>query len=246
MPPPVYLPRLLSKYGVCSRKEAEQRVVDGRVAVNGVTRRDVLFEVRPGRDQVTLDGRELNPPSRLVVKMHKPVGVVSTMKDERGRESVADLLPEAFRGVMPMGRLDRDTSGILLLTNDHDLANRVIGDRSHVEKRYRITVAGDVEDARLAPIRRGIRIDGELCLPAPARVVQATGDRSVVEVKLVEGKNRQLRRAFAVMKFEIVSLERLSIGPILLADLAPREVRALSTAELAALREAAGAARARD
>ncbi len=245
-PRPVYLPRLLSKYGFCSRKEAERLVIDGRVAVNGVTRRNVLFEVRPGRDRVTVDGAAIAPAAPIVVKMHKPVGVVTTMKDERGRASVKDLLPPDLAGVMPMGRLDRDTSGLLLLGNDHDLANLVVGDRSRVEKLYRVTVAGALDDSRLAPLRRGITLDGERCRPARVRVQRVVDGAVVVEVVLVEGKNRQIRRSFAALGLEVVQLERLAVGPVALGDLAPGEVCRLAAAELAALRLAAAAERGRD
>lgn len=235
-----YLARLISKWGHCSRKEAERRVAAGRVTVNGVVRREVLWKVRAGRDRVGVDGAEIRPARLVHLKLHKPLGVVTTMKDPQGRPTVAALVPAKWRGVMPVGRLDRDSSGLLLLTNDHALGDQVAGPGHRVKKCYRVEVAGRPEEGVLEPIRAGIELEGgERCRPA-AVSIRARLERSTrLEIVLDEGRFRQIRRSLAAVGLRVLALHREKIGPIELGDLAPGEVAPLSDAELAALRRAA-------
>lgn len=234
-----FLPRLLSKRGFCSRKEAEQLVAGGRVAVNGVVRRDVLWRVDPRKDALTVDGRPVGKAAPLHLKLHKPVGVVTTMKDPDGRPTVAALIPAAWRGAMPVGRLDQDSSGLLLLTNDHQLGERIVGAAAHVGKRYRVVVDGTPDDARFAPMRAGSVLDGEQCRPAQVRILGREDGATTLEVVIDEGKNRQIRRSLAALSLGVRSLQRTAIGPLELGDLAPGAVAALTGDELRALRAAA-------
>lgn len=236
-----YLPRVLSKLGFCSRREAERLVAAGRVTVNGAVRRDVLCEVDPERDALAVDAQPVRRAAPLYLKMHKPVGVVTTMKDPEGRPTVADLLAAARRewsGAMPVGRLDRDSSGLLLLTNDHDLGNRVAGPGHHVPKTYRVELNQHPDDAVFEPIRAGLELEGERtrCRPARVRILERREFTTLVEVVLDEGKFRQIRRSMKAVGLRVKALHRVRIGPIELGELAPGEVVELTAAEVAALR----------
>lgn len=241
-----YLPRLLSKLGRCSRKEAERLVAEGRVTVNGTPRRDVLWRCDPRRDALAVDGAPVGKAAPLYAKLHKPAGVVTTMRDPQGRPTVAGLIPERLRGAMPVGRLDRDSSGLLLLTNDHLLGERLLGAAHRVEKRYRVVVAGEPDDARFDPLRAGSVLDGgERCRPARVTTLARRGGTTELEIVIDEGRNRQIRRSLAAIGVAVVALERRAIGPLELGDLAPGAIVELTPAELAALRRVrdAGAAR---
>ncbi len=208
-------------------------VFDGRVTVNGVVRRDVLFEVDPDRAAITVDGRSVSKAARLYLKMNKPIGVLTTVKDPEGRRTVVDLLPDHFKGAMPVGRLDKDSSGLLLLTNDHDFGNLVAGDDSRIRKVYRVVVSGNVDAARLAPMKGRMTLkDGTELLPMGVSVIAANADRTEIEVTLVEGKNRQIRRALERLGLEVVALERVAIGPLSIERLKPGDVRTLSAEEV--------------
>ena len=235
-----YLPRVLSKLGYCSRREAERLVAAGRVSVNGAVRRDVLCEVDPQRDAIAVDAEPVRRAAPVHLKMHKPVGVVTTMSDPEGRPCVGDLLeagrPE-WRGAMPVGRLDRDSSGLLLLTNDHDLGHRVTGPGHHVDKTYEVELNQHPDDAVFAPIRAGIELEGESvrCRPARVRILERREFTTLVEVVLDEGKFRQIRRSMKAVGLRVKSLHRVRIGPIELGPLSPGEVVALTASEISAL-----------
>jgi 23S rRNA pseudouridine2605 synthase len=236
-----YLPRVMSKLGFCSRREAERLVAAGRVTVDGVARRDVLFEVDPERAAIAVDGAPIRKAARIYLKLHKPVGVVTTMKDPEGRPTVADLIaagPPEWRGAMPVGRLDRDSSGLLLLTNDHDLGHRISGPGHHVDKTYLVELNQHPDDAVFAPIRAGLELEGERtrCRPARVRILERREYTTLVEVVLDEGKFRQIRRSMKAIGLRVKALQRVTIGPIALGDLAPGEIVALTSAEVAALK----------
>jgi 23S rRNA pseudouridine2605 synthase len=234
-----YLPRVLSKWGHCSRKEAERLVIAGRVTVNGVVRRHVLDEVHPKRDAIAVDGAPVRPAMHLHLKMHKPLGVVTTMSDPEGRPTVASLIPEKWKGAMPVGRLDQDSTGLLLLTNDHDLGHRIAGPNHRVKKRYLVEVNQHPDDSLFAPIRAGIEIDGERCRPAEVTILERLERSTRLEIVLDEGKFRQIRRSLKSIGLRVRSLHRTRIGPIELGDLEPGAVVELTAAELAALRATA-------
>ena len=235
-----YLPRVISKLGFCSRREAERLVAAGRVTVNGAVRRDVLCEVDPRRDAIAVDDRPVRRAAPLYLKMHKPVGVVTTMKDPEGRPTVADLLAAArpeWRGAMPVGRLDRDSSGLLLLTNDHDLGNRVAGPGHRVPKTYLVELNQHPDDAVFGPIRAGLELEGERtrCRPAQVRLLERREFTTLVEVVLDEGKFRQIRRSMKAVGLRVKALQRVRIGPIELGGLEPGGIVELTAAEIAAL-----------
>lgn len=234
----VRLQRYLAQAGVASRRASEALIVAGRVTINGKVVRELGTRVESG-DRVDLDGRRLHAQRREIVALHKPVGVVTTMRDPEGRKTVADLLrevraPSAPR-LVPVGRLDYDTSGLLLLTNDGDLAFALTHPRFGVEKVYRVTLRGRLEPEALSRLERGIVLDGRRTAAARLRVVSAAVDRSIVDLTLHEGRYRQVRRMFEAVGHHVLALQRRRFGPIRLGGLPPGKLRALDPRERKAL-----------
>jgi 23S rRNA pseudouridine2605 synthase len=189
--------------------------------------------------RVEVDGRIVRPSAtRSYVVLHKPVGVMTTMRDPEGRRTVADVVRRAgiTARVVPVGRLDYDTSGVLLLTDDGDTANVLTHPRFGVEKTYRATLRGRLEPAAVEKILRGVRLDEGRAAPAQLRVVAVRRDVSLVDITLHEGRNRQVRRMFEVVDHPVVALVRLRFGPISLGELPPGAVRPATDRELTALR----------
>jgi 23S rRNA pseudouridine2605 synthase len=233
----VLLPRWISRCGAASRRAAEQAVVDGRVTVDGAVVRDVLRAIDPSRARVALDGLPVAPAALRWIALNKPRGVVSTTSDPEGRETVLDLIG-AWRdipGIAPVGRLDRDTGGLLLLTNDHTRAAALLDPASHVEKRYRAKVRGHPAAEALARLAGPIEDRGERLGPIRASVAATNPASTWLDIALCEGKNRQIRRMMAAVGHPVEVLIREAFGPIALGDLAPGAVRPLTAAELSAV-----------
>ncbi|MGH7660207.1 MAG: pseudouridine synthase [Vulcanimicrobiaceae bacterium] len=232
------LQRYLAQAGVASRRASEALIVAGRVAINGKIARELGTRVEAG-DRVELDGRSLHPERREIVALNKPVGVVTTMRDPEGRKTVADLLRElrspAAPRLVPVGRLDYDTSGLLLLTNDGDLAFALTHPRFGVEKVYRVTLRGRLGSEVVSRLQQGITLDGNRTSPARLRVVATAADRSVVDLTIHEGRYRQVRRMFEAVGHQVLALQRRRFGPIGLGGLAPGKLRALDQHERKAL-----------
>lgn len=249
--PPQRLQRYLARCGVASRRACEQLIADGRVAVNGVVVRQQGTTVVSGIDTVTLDGAVVAPPSSLVVlAMNKPKGVLTTMDDPQGRPIVATLVPnDRYPGLFPVGRLDGDTSGLLLFTNDGQLGNSLIHPRRHVEKCYLALVEGAPTEEQLHALRNGIELEDGLTLPAQVRVLSLSQARKtcerlgwsmskgqrVLELVITEGRNRQVRRMAAAIGHPVVQLHRSRLGSLELGDLPPGQWRLLADAEVAQL-----------
>jgi 23S rRNA pseudouridine2605 synthase len=211
------------------------------VRVNGCVVR-TLGALVQREDRVEIDGAAIVPVERCrYVVLHKPAGVVTTMRDPQGRRTVADLLPAGPR-IVPVGRLDYDTAGVLLLTNDGDLAHRLLHPRYGVEKRYRARIRGHLSAGEAARLAAGVRLDGYRTAPARLRIVAARSDCSVVELALREGRNRQVRRMFEHLGHPVLDLVRVAFGPITLGSLAPGHYRSLTPLERAALARVRGQA----
>jgi 23S rRNA pseudouridine2605 synthase len=241
--PPIRLQKILSAAGVASRRAAEALIAQGRVSVNGETVRVLGTKAEPQRDEVRVDGRRIGAAQpRRYILLNKPTGVVTTRRDPQRRRTVMDLLAGVREAVYPVGRLDYDSAGLLLLTNDGDLAARLTHPRHGVLKRYRAEVAGVPDRAALASLAAGIVLDGERTAPAEIRLVAAgsgqAASRAVVEIGIREGRNRQVRRMCEAVGHPVIALTRVAIGPLTDRTLRPGEWRDLTSRELVALRRA--------
>jgi pseudouridine synthase len=229
------LDRLLSRLGLCSRGTAAELVRAGRVAVNGRVTREPETWVDVARDRVELDGRSVGAARKLYLCLNKPKGFLTSCGDPRGRRTVYDLLADAPAWVFPVGRLDRDTSGLVFLTNDSAFAERVTDPEHGLWKRYRVTTKRRVAEGELEPLRRGLELDDGPTAPARATLVGHRGPTSVVELEIREGRNRQVRRMFLALGRPVKELKRVAIGPVELGTLASGRWRALTVAERRAL-----------
>lgn len=232
------LARALSKFGVCSRAEAARWIEAGRVKVEGRTVRSPRRRIDPLRDRVEVDGARVRDLRRTaVVALHKPAGYVTTRSDPGGRPTVYDLLGELGQWVFPVGRLDRDTSGLLILTNDHRLGQELTDPGRHVPKTYHARVRGVPEQDALRVLREGVTLeDGTRCRPALVRSLGALRGGCWLEITLTEGRNRQVRRMCAAVGHDVERLVRVRIGALSLPDLPPGHWRRLQPDEVALLR----------
>ena len=223
---------------MCSRREAERWIADGRVCVNGAVERTPSRWIDPTRDRVVVDGRRVGDETpRVVLAFHKPKGYVTTRADPGGRPTVYDALGDVGGWVFPVGRLDRDTSGLLILTNDHRLGERLTSPDHHVPKTYHARVAGVPDAEALRALREGLPLDdGTPTRPAKVRVLgtprKEEGASTWLEIVLTEGKNRQVRRMGAAVGHEVLELIRVRIGRLGLDDLAPGEWRELGPEDI--------------
>jgi 23S rRNA pseudouridine2605 synthase len=235
----VSVPRALSKLGFCSRAQAERLVNDGKVRVNGKLVRDVSLRIRPEHDVIEVDGARVTRVEHVYLMLNKPRGLVTTADDPQGRATIYECLRGApLPFVAPVGRLDKASEGLLLLTNDSRWSARLLDPVSHVDKVYHVQVRGEELDSVLTRVAAGIveRATGER-LEVKAISLLRTGSRSGAwfEVTLDEGKNRQLRRIFAEVGVEVLRLVRVKIGALVLGDLAKGAWRPLTTDEVRSL-----------
>lgn len=240
---PERLQKILSQCGIASRRHAEELISAGRVSVNGRPAK-LGDSAVPGKDRISLDGGPVRMPrERLYIAMNKPRGYVTTLQDELGRKTVVSLLEELHRRVYPVGRLDRESEGLLLLTDDGDFANAILHPRSHVPKVYRVSVRPEATEEQLIRFETGIELDGKPTAPAKATVVSTEPGRSMLELTLYEGRNREIRRMCEAVGLEVARLSRVAIGSLRLGSLRPGEYRLLEKHELTSLLKAAGALR---
>ncbi len=226
------LQKILSSAGACSRRAAEEYIKAGRVLVNGEVA--VLGQkADPDVDRITFDGKSIGVPSDEPVyyMLHKPVGYVTTLSDEQGRPSVADLIKDIPVRVWPVGRLDQNSEGLLLLTNDGDVTHRLLHPSFRVEKEYHVWVTGFIK--RALPIVRGpLKIDGELLAPAQIDVLEDHGDHGRLRFIIHQGKKRQVRRMCAAGSLKVKRLQRVREGELLLGDLPMGKWRLLTSNEI--------------
>jgi len=225
------LQKYLAHAGVASRRAAEELIVRGKVRINGKVVRELGTSVQPG-DRVDVSGTpvKLSQETATLV-LHKPAGVMTTMHDPQGRRTVAELIPKGLPRVVPVGRLDYDTSGVLLLTNDGELANKLTHPRFGVEKTYRAIVEGRLMPEEIKRLQSGVLLEEFKAQGAAVRVVAVRRETSVVDLTIHEGKNRQVRRMFETVGHPVVALARLRFGPIRLGDLQPGQTRPLTERE---------------
>ncbi len=236
----VRLQKLIADAGLMSRRKAEELIAAGKVRVNGVTA-EIGQKVDPKRDTVTVNGKKLTKNTGYVYYMlHKPRGYVTTMSDEMDRKCVASLLSDIGKRVYPVGRLDRDSEGLLLVTNDGQFANAMTHPSRHIEKTYRVSVRPAVTDEQITVLTSALMIDGRKTMPAQVHVLRSEEDRSLLEIVLYEGRNRQIRRLCEEAGLETLRLKRVAVGQLRLGGLKVGEFRPLTRDEVAALQRQSG------
>lgn len=237
------LQKVLSAAGVASRRAAEAFITEGRVTVNGITVSELGSKADPDADDIRVDGRRVKmPQQRRYILMYKPRGHITTRSDPQGRPTVIDLLARGgvSQYVYPVGRLDYDSEGLLLLTNDGDLAARLTHPRHGVERAYEVKVAGVPGDVQVERLARGVMIDGRMTAPADVSMLRVTeAGHAVLSFVLREGRQRQVRRMCEAVGHPVSRLRRVRIGPIRDDHIRPGEFRDLDAREVAALKRAA-------
>ena len=238
----IRLQKILADFGVASRRAAEDLIRQGKVSVNGAVA-SVGDKADPARDRITLSGRPLRRPphsENLYIMLNKPRGTITTMSDEMDRKCVAELVRSIPQRIYPIGRLDRESEGLLLMTNDGAFANAMMHPSRHVPKTYRVTVRPGVSREQIEQMERGIVIEGRKTAPAEVSVLVQEPGRVVLRIILHEGRNREIRKMCEALGLETARLKRTAFGPVRLGMLAPGRWRRLSPEEVAALRDAAG------
>jgi 23S rRNA pseudouridine2605 synthase len=248
----VGLARAISKLGYCSRSQATELIRTGRVKLNGSTRRDPETPVHIGKDRIEIDGKAVARSSKIYLILNKPRGVVATASDERGRETVYSYLPGNLSWLAPVGRLDKASEGLLLLTNDSEWAARITSPETHLDKTYHVHIGAVANDALLESLRKGFTAaDGDFLRVKRAGILRQGERNSWLEIVLDEGKNRHIRRMLEHENIEVLRLIRVAIGPLSLGDLPKGATRPLHQEEKQALdhamqvRETGPASRAR-
>ncbi len=228
----VRLQKFLSECGVASRRKSEELILAGSVKINGV--KAILGDkVDPFKDKVTVKGKPIKKiDEKVYIMLHKPRGFITTMSDEQGRRCVADLVEDAPQKVYPVGRLDRDSEGMLLMTNDGEFSNLMMHPRTHVSKTYRVTVRPPVTDQMLDKIACGIEIDGRMTAPCEVEIIQKEENRVVLRFVLYEGRNREIRRLCEAVGLQVARLKRVAIDTLKLGMLPQGKWRLLSEQEV--------------
>jgi 23S rRNA pseudouridine2605 synthase len=229
------LDRALSKAGLGSRTEARQWIGAGRVKVNGRLVQSPDWWVDLARDKITLDERPVRAGKKIYLLLYKPTGYITTFKDPEGRPTIYDLIADAGRWVVPVGRLDRDTSGLLLLTNDTQFAERVTNPDYKVPKTYLVKTARVLSDSDLEQLRDGVTLSDGPTKPAEVKRVRDSAKYTFLEITLHEGRNRQVRRMIEAVGSKVLKLVRIQIGALRIGDLRIGKFRELTQAEVASL-----------
>lgn len=237
----IRLNQWLARAGVASRRGAEELIRAGRVRVNGRVERNPATRCGPGRDLVELDGRPITICRPLVViALNKPAGYTTTRRDPHARRTVMDLLTDAPAGLHPVGRLDTNSRGLLLLTNDGDITFRLTHPKYGVKKVYRVRVNGVPRERTLEQLRRGILLADGRTSPADVKLLSTKDSSALLEVVLVEGRKRQVRRMFAAVGHPVADLQRIAVGPVRLGRLPEGKWRQLNPAEVTNLKKYIG------
>lgn len=237
----IRLQKILSDSGICSRRKAEELISQGLVKVNGKVAK--LGDKANDRDVIMVDGERVRYSGKrrkIYIMLNKPRGYVTTMSDELDRKCVTELLDGVEERVYPVGRLDRNSEGLLLFTNDGNFANDIMHPSRHISKTYRVTVHSKITDEQVVRLTEGVELDGRMTLPATVNVELDSPERSVMRITIREGRNRQIRRMCEAVGLEVVRLRRTSIGPVKLGMLKPGAWRELTAEEIRAMRNAVG------
>lgn len=231
----------LNKYiahaGIASRRKADELTLNGNVKINGLTMREPGYDVKPG-DVVEVNGTRISGQEQLeYVALNKPKGYITSVRDEKNRPTVTELVADVEARLFPVGRLDYNTSGLLILTNDGDLAYRLTHPKHQVTKTYQAFVAGTLSKERLAKLRKGVDIGGFVTSPAQVKVIRQAERSALVEIKIHEGKNRQVRKMFAAVGNPVQELRRTAVGDLYLGRLKEGHYRKLTRDEIEYLKK---------
>ena len=236
----IRLQKIIADSGVCSRRKAEEYIEQGRVKINGRPCK-LGDKADPLKDIITIDGERVvyeRKKNYRYIMLNKPRGYVTTMSDELDRKCVTELLKGVNERVYPIGRLDKNSEGLLLFTNDGKLANDIMHPSRHISKTYRVTVRPDIDDEKLVRLSEGVMLDGKRTLPCTVLVLEKQPGRVVLQMTITEGRNRQIRKMCEAVDLEVARLRRTSVGPLKLGMLKPGDWRDLKPDELRALRNA--------
>lgn len=235
------LNKFLSQRGVASRRRADLMIAEGRVTVNGVVVEDLGTKVEPARDKVAVNGKAVRGrDGDVYLMLNKPAGYLVTLDDPLGRRTIRDLLPGLPDGVFPVGRLDKDTEGLLLLTNDGELAFRLTHPSFEVVKRYVVRVRGEVKDKEAVRLSAGIRLDGRKTAPARVTVFERDERSTILQLEIHEGRKREVRRMLGVLGHDVEELKRVSFAGLALSRLAAGQWRTLTLREIGRLKKETG------
>ncbi|MEX0802956.1 MAG: pseudouridine synthase [Candidatus Binatia bacterium] len=237
------LQKILARAGLASRREAERWILDGRVSINGTVVRKLGTQAEPSRDSIRVDGKRIKAAAEAIyLALHKPPGVITTLNDPQQRPDITRFLePLGERQrVFPVGRLDFNSSGLILLTNDGELAQRLTHPRFGVKKLYHVKLSACPTEMELGKLRKGIRLEDGMAAPARVRVLEKLKKNAWLEIEIHEGRNREVRRMFEALGYFVEKLIRVRIGAISLDRLAPGEIRPLMRTEIIKLKRAVG------
>lgn len=224
--------KYIAQAGIASRRKADELIVNGNVKVNGAVMKEPGYDVQEG-DKVTVNGRQIEgEEKKQYFLINKPLGVVTTVEDDKDRLTVMDVVKDVDARLFPVGRLDYNTSGALIMTNDGELAYRIAHPKHEVYKTYRAKVAGVLSNERAARLRRGVDIGGFKTAPAKVEIIKGMKGCTIVEISIREGRNRQVRKMFSAVGNPVQELERVSIGEVRLGHLKPGHYRKLTKEEI--------------
>jgi 23S rRNA pseudouridine2605 synthase len=242
------LQKVLAQAGIASRRKCEEYITSGRVQVNDVIVRELGTKVDPAADVIKVDGKAIKAQSKTYLMLNKPKGVITSATDPEGRKVVTDFLPGVKERVYSVGRLDYETEGLLILTNDGEFANLLTHPRNHVPRTYLATVKGNLHGSILDKLKAGVKLDDGMTAPAEADYYDINPEKNetVVVITIFEGRNRQVRRMFEAVHHPVIRLKRVMFGPLELGGLPRGKFRALTAKEVLALKEEAAAAGASD
>lgn len=231
------LQKFMASCGVASRRKCEEIILAGRVKVNGKVVSELGVKVDPSKDKVEYEGKVINKEeNKVYIMLNKPEGYITSVKDEKGRKTILDIVKVKER-IYPVGRLDYDSSGLLILTNDGDMYNKIIHPRVEITKKYIVVVEGEFKERELKKFRSGVDIGGYITAPAEIKVLKFEDNKTTIEVGIHEGKNRQIRRMCSALNHNVLALKRVAVGNIKLGNLKRGEYRPLTKEELNYIRE---------
>ena len=233
------LQKFLSRAGVASRRQAEEWIRAGKIRVNGQVVTELGVKIDPERDRVQVEGRRVRPSAPVTLLVNKPYGYVSTTRDPQGRRVITDLVGKEYGRLYPVGRLDYDATGLILLTNDGELAQRLMHPRYQVPRTYRVTAAGRMAQEKLQRLAQGMKLNGR-DVPAAVVLIKSQADKTVLELTVWEGRYHLVKRLMEKAGHPVLKLKRIAFGPLRLGRLGRGAYRALTKCELAELKHAGG------